>query len=188
MANQTPSLDLATVAAAVSETDTAPLASWNPPFCGDIDLTIKRDGSWWYQGTPIGREAMVRLFARVLWQEEGRYFLKTPVEKIGIQVEDVPFLVTELAQEPSEQGPLLVFTTCTGDRVVASEQHPLRILIDPGSQQPAPYLLIRFGMEGRLSRSVFYQLVALADTQLIDGRPHWVVSSGKARFVLGAYE
>jgi hypothetical protein len=144
------------------ETGIPPLEKWNPEFCGDIDMRIAADGRWFYEGSPIGREAMVKMFARVLWREGDRYFLKTPVEKVGIQVDDVPFFVTQVERRKGEKGIELIFTTSTGDRVLADAEHPIRVETDPKTGEPSPYLMIRFGMEGKLARNLFYQLVELA--------------------------
>lgn len=181
------SFDPAGLASQIGEqTGIPPLERWNPEFCGDIDMRIARDGNWYYQGSIIGRAAMVKLFSRVLWREGERYFLKTPVEKVGIQVEDVPFQVTLMdVEEQGGQGPVLVFTTATGDHVVAGAEHPLRVETDPVSGEPSPYLLIRFGMEGRLSRNLFYQLVEMASTEAGPQGDELVIYSAGERFVLG---
>jgi hypothetical protein len=163
-----------------------PLERWNPDFCGDIDMRIGRDGTWYYMGTPIGRAPMVKLFSRVLWQEEGHYFLKTPVEKVGIQVDDLPFLFVTLEQVQTDRGPELHFTSKTGDQVVAGAAHPLRVLPRPGTDEPAPELEVRFGMWGRVGRSLFYQLVEMAATEpAADGGEELVVYSCGERFSLG---
>lgn len=120
-----------------------PLEQWNPEFCGDIDMRIARDGRWYYEGSPIGREAMVRMFSRVLWKEGDKYFLKTPVEKVGIQVEDVPFQVVSVEHEMGAKGIEMVFTTSTGDRVRADASGRVR------SQNPGAHALfddpLRYG-------------------------------------------
>jgi hypothetical protein len=163
-----------------------PLERWNPEFCGDIDMRIARDGTWFYNGTPIGREAMVKMFSRILWQEEGKFFLKTPVEKVGIQVDDAPFLFVHLEQREGDKGTELVFTSKTGDVVVAGAEHPFRVLYRDGSDEPSPYIAVRFGMEGLIARNLFYELVELAETAEIDGRTHLVIHSAGERFSLGA--
>ncbi|MDI3325429.1 DUF1285 domain-containing protein [Pontibacterium granulatum] len=163
-----------------------PLEKWNPEFCGDIDMHIKRDGSWFYNGTPIGRPAMVKLFSRVLWQEEGKYFLKTPVEKVGIEVDDVPFLMIAVEQREGQQGTELVFTSKTDDVVVAGAEHPIRVEHCAETGEPAPYIAVRFGMEGLIARNVFYELVELADEREIDGEAHLVIESQGELFSLGS--
>ncbi|MBV0932977.1 DUF1285 domain-containing protein [Marinobacterium weihaiense] len=162
-----------------------PLASWNPEFCGDIDMKIARDGRWYYEGSPIGREAMVKMFSRILWKEGDRYFLKTPVEKVGIQVEDAPFQVIGVEHEIGDRGPELIFTTATGDRVRADAEHPLRVEVDPRTKEPSPYLMIRFGMEGRIGRNLFYQLVELGRMVQHGRTTELVVDSAGETFSLG---
>ena len=162
-----------------------PLEQWNPEFCGDIEMRIARDGRWYYQGSPIGREAMVKMFARVLWKEDDQYFLKTPVEKVGIQVDDVPFQVVGVEHEQGEKGAELVFTTSTGDRVRADAEHPIRVEVDPDTGEPSPYLMIRFGMEGRIGRNLFYQLVELARMVERPDVTELVVDSAGETFSLG---
>lgn len=163
-----------------------PLEKWNPEFCGDIDMRIARDGTWFYNGTPIGRERMVKLFSRVLWQEDGNFFLKTPVEKVGIQVDDAPFLFVHLERRDGEQGPELVFTSKTDDVIVAGTQQPVRVEYSDGSDEPSPYLAVRFGMEGLIARNVFYELVEMAQEVEIDGDLHLVVESQGEQFSLGS--
>lgn len=162
-----------------------PLESWNPDFCGDIDMRIAADGQWYYQGSPIGREAMVRMFSRILWKEDERYYLKTPVEKVGIQVEDVPFQVVAVEHEVGEQGPEMIFTTSVGDRIRADAEHPIRVVTDPSTKEPRPYLMIRFGMEGRIGRNLFYQLVGFARMETHKHATELVVDSAGQRFSLG---
>lgn len=168
-----------------TETSVAPLESWNPEFCGDIDMRIARNGQWFYMGTPIGRQRMVNLFARVLWKEDDRYFLKTPVEKIGIQVDDVPFLITGFEQVEGEKGAELWFTSSTEDEICAGAKHPIRVVVDDETGEPSPYIAMRFGMEALISRAVFYQLVELAELEQRDDGEHLVVESAGQRFSLG---
>lgn len=137
--------------------------SWNPPFCGDIDMSIKRDGTWFYLGTPIGRPELVKLFASVLRREENAYFLVTPVEKVGITVEDVPFIATALTVEETDMGPGLKFTTNVGDTVMVDADHPIEVWIDEDTQEPAPYVHIRKDLWALITRSIFYDLVEMAD-------------------------
>ena len=162
-----------------------PLEQWNPEFCGDIDMRITTDGRWLYEGSPIGREAMVRMFSRILWREGDRYFLKTPVEKVGIQVDDVPFLVTRVETQTGDKGEELIFTTSTGDRVRADAEHPIRVETDPETGEPSPYLMIRFGMEGRIVRSLFYQLVEQGRLAEHPDGTELVIDSAGETFSLG---
>lgn len=140
-----------------------PVHLWKPDFCGDLDIQITQDGRWIHEGGEIQRPAMVTLFSTILWREGDNYFLVTPVEKVGIQVEDVPFFFTGLEVRQGAQGQELVFTSSTDDVVIASAEHPLRVETDPQTGEPSPYLMVRYGMEGRLHRNVFYQLADLAE-------------------------
>lgn len=135
-----------------------PVHLWDPPFCGDLDIEIRRDGTWFYLGTPIGRAALVRLFASVLKREDGKFYLVTPVEKVGIRVEDAPFLAVDCTAEAGD----LRFVTNVGDEVVAGPDHPIRVEIAPDGT-PRPYLHVRRGLEARIDRKTFYRLVDLAE-------------------------
>ncbi|WP_439814918.1 DUF1285 domain-containing protein [Zavarzinia sp. CC-PAN008] len=141
-----------------------PVHLWNPPFCGDIDMRIARNGTWFYLGSPIGRPAMVELFASVLRHDpDERYYLVTPVEKVGIQVEDAPFVATLMTASGSGPGQVLTFETNVGDFVSADAAHPIRVTIDPETQEPSPYVLVRDRLEALIARAVFYDLVELAE-------------------------
>lgn len=155
-----------------------PVHLWNPPCCGDIDMRIARDGSWFYLGTPIGRKPMVKLFSSIIRRDGDAYFLVTPVEKVGIQVDDAPFVAVSLQVEGEGEAQLLRFTSNVEDEVVAGIAHPLRFVLDPHTQQPSPYVLIRSNLEALMVRSVFYQLVELARPREIDGQLWLGVWSG----------
>lgn len=155
---------------------------WDPPFCGDIDIEIKKAGDWYYMGTPINRMPLVRLFASVLTQTDGEYFLVTPVEKVRIKVAATPFIVTQWRQQPSPDGPLIVFTTNVGDEFILSQTYPLGITTP---QSPVPCLTIHRGLQAGLHRNVYYQLADIAEPQIMDGVEHWLINSGAARFSLG---
>ncbi len=131
-----------------------PVHLWTPPFCGDLDMRIARDGTWFYQGTPIGRPALVRLFSTILKREGEDYFLVTPVEKVGITVEDAPFVAVDFTAGAGN----LTFETNVGDQVTAGPNHPIRIEHGPGGE-PAPYIHIRAGLEALIDRKSFYRLV-----------------------------
>lgn len=160
----------------------APVHLWNPPDCGDIDMRITADGSWHYMGTPVGRPALVRLFASVLTREDGRYVLKTPAEKIGIKVDDAPFLAVEMAVEESAEGPVLVFRTNLDDLVRCGPDHPLRFAAgdEPGSFRP--YVMVRNGLEARLTRATYLELVALGEVREGPGEAMFGVASGASFF------
>ncbi|HET8704786.1 MAG TPA: DUF1285 domain-containing protein, partial [Pseudomonadales bacterium] len=111
-----------------------PVEKWNPPFCGDIDMRIKRDGSWWYLGTPIGRKPLVRLFSTILRKDDDRYFLVTPVEKVGITVEDAPFVAVGCDVKEGDSGIELNFITNVDDEVTADADHPIRVVFDADLQ------------------------------------------------------
>lgn len=142
----------------------APVHLWTPPFCGDLDMVIKRDGTWFYQGTPIGRQRMVRLFASILKREGDAYFLVTPVEKVGIKVEDVPFIALDLEVQGDAADQALCFTTNMDESVIADAEHPLRVVFDD-TGEPAPYVMVRSGLEARLDRKTFYRLIDLGQEQ-----------------------
>lgn len=161
--------DLARTVAQAARRGPPPVHLWDPPFCGDLDIRIKRDGSWWYLGTPIGRAPLVRLFASVLKREGERYFLVTPVEKVGITVEDVPFLACDFAVAGTGMAQVLEFLTTVEDRVAAGPDNPIRVTRDPGTGEPAPYVHVRRGLEARIDRKSFFRLVDLAVEAPLDG-------------------
>ncbi len=141
----------------------APVHLWDPPFCGDMDMKIARDGTWIHQGQPIRRLAMVQLFASVLMLEDDEYYLVTPVEKVRIQVEDCPFVATEMDMLMEDGNQRLRFTTNTGEIVYAGVEHELCVDTDPVSGEPHPTIHVRSGLKALLSRSVFYRLVNEAE-------------------------
>lgn len=146
-----------------------PVHLWNPDFCGDIDMRIARDGTWYYLGTPIGRKPMVRLFSTIIRRDGDDYFLITPVEKVGIRVDDAPFVAVMLEVVGSGEAQVLRFTSNVEDQAEAGPQNPLRFEIDPDTQEPSPYVLMRSNLEALIHRNVFYQLVDLAVPRVIDG-------------------
>ncbi|MBA1190575.1 DUF1285 domain-containing protein [Pseudomonas entomophila] len=162
-----------------------PVHLWNPAFCGDIDMRIARDGTWYYQGTPITRPAMVRLFSGILRRDEDRYVLVTPVEKVGIRVDDAPFVAVTLEVSGEGEGQSLRFVTTVGDQVEAGPSHPLRVDLDPHTQAPSPYVLVRTNLEALIHRNVFYQLVDLAVERQVEGVPWLGVWSGGVFFPIG---
>lgn len=160
----------------------APVHLWNPDFCGDLDMQIRRDGSWYYLGTPIGRPALVKLFSSILKLEDGKYYLVTPVEKVGITVEDAPFIAVDFQLENPGPDQVLVFTTHVDDVVRAGPDHPLRVAETPGSETPAPYLMVRNGLEARIDRKSFYRLVDLGEEARHEGEAWFGVRSGGVFF------
>jgi uncharacterized protein len=164
-----------------------PVETWNPPDCGDIDMRIAVDGTWFYLGTPIGRPALVRLFSTILRRElDGRYVLVTPVEKVGIKVEDAPFVAVRVDAEGAWQERRLRFLTNVGDEVVAGGEHPLRVAYR--GEEPRPYVHVRGGLEARVSRAVFYELVAMAEEREASGGRELGVWSDGVWFSLGSPE
>jgi len=160
-----------------------PVHLWNPPFCGDIDMEIRRDGTWFYDGSPIGRPAMVRLFSTILKKEEGKHFLVTPVEKVGIRVEDAPFVAQDFDVEGEGNGAaqLVTFTTNVGDTVAAGPGHAIRVERD-ASGEPSPYVHVRAGLEALIDRKSFYRLVDIGEAQDVGGVAWFGVWSGGAFF------
>lgn len=150
-----------------------PVHLWNPPFCGDLDMRIARDGTWFYLGTPIGRPALVRLFSTILKREGDDYFLVTPVEKVGIKVDDAPFLAVDF--NAKDDG--LQFETLTGDTMTAGPDHPIRVVRDPETGEPSPYILVRTNLEALIDRKSFYRLVDLGEHDTVDGQSWFGVRS-----------
>ena len=138
-----------------------PVHLWNPPFCGDLDMRIARDGTWFYLGTPIGRFELVKLFSSILKREDGKYFLVTPVEKVGIIVDDAPFVAVDFDATGNGDEQVLSFSTHVGDTAVAGPDHPIRVMRDPQTGEPSPYVLIRADLEALIDRKSFYRLVEL---------------------------
>ena len=157
-----------------------PVHLWNPPYCGDIGLVIKRDGTWLYDGSPIGRKALVKLFSSILrYDDDGKYYLVTPTEKILVTVEDAPFVATLMVSAGRAQGQILQFTNNVGDIFEAGETHPLRFAFDEETNEPAPYVTVRSNLEALMSRAVFYDLVSLGATWEVEGEDYFGVwSSG----------
>ncbi|MEG1041743.1 MAG: DUF1285 domain-containing protein [Pseudomonas sp.] len=168
-----------------SEKGLPPVHLWNPDFCGDIDMRIARDGTWYYLGTPIGRKPMVRLFSTIMRRDGDDYFLVTPVEKVGIKVDDAPFVAVTLEVQGAGEQQVLRFTTNVDDQAEAGPEHPLRFEIDPHTQEPSPYVHVRDNLEALIHRNVFYQLVELAVPQRIDGEQWLGVWSGGTFYPIG---
>ncbi len=136
-----------------------PVEKWNPPFCGDIDMQIRRDGTWFYEGTPIGRIGLVKLFSTILIREEDKYFLVTPVEKVGITVEDAPFVAVDFEATGKGKDQQLTFVTNLDDVSEAGPDAPIRVVRDDETGEPSPYILIRRNLEALIDRKSFYRLV-----------------------------
>jgi hypothetical protein len=176
------SLSLAQIAQMAAEKKLPPVEKWNPSHCGDSAMRIARDGTWFHEGSPIGRPAMVRLFSTILRREpDGGFVLVTPVEKLAIEVEDAPFVAVELKTEGEREKRSLAFRLNTGDLVVGGPDHPLRLRA--GEDGPHPYLEVRSGLDALVSRSVYYELAELALAE--GGEPPGLWSDGTF-FPLGA--
>jgi uncharacterized protein len=160
-----------------SDKGPAPVHLWNPPYCGEIDMRIAADGAWFYQKTPIGRPALVKLFASILKREADRYFLVTPVEKCGIVVDDAPFLAVELRIDDAEAGRRLDFRTNVDDWVTCGPGHPLRFETEATTGGLKPYLHIRRDLWAKVTRALFYDLVDLGEERDIGGTPMFGVAS-----------
>lgn len=174
--------NLATAARAAAKKGPAPVHLWNPPFCGDLDMEIRRDGTWFYLGTPIGRPALVRLFASIIRKDGEDYFLVTPVEKVGIRVVDAPFVAVDAEASGEGRDQIIAFTTNVGDTVTAGPGHPIRVTRDPVTGEPAPYVLVRANLEALIDRKTFYRLVELGAHGLHDGQDWFGIWSGGAFF------
>lgn len=157
------------------------------PGCGDVPMRIARDGTWFYQGSPIGRKPLVKLFSTVLRREaDGSFWLVTPVERCRIAVDDAPFLAVEMRVSGSGRSQCLRFRTNVDDEVTAGAAHPIRVLEDQRTGEPSPYIVVRAGLEALIARAVFYDLVELAETATVDGRATLGVWSDGMFFALGA--
>jgi hypothetical protein len=161
-----------------------PVHLWNPPFCGDLDMRIAADGIWYYYGTPIGRPALVKLFASVLKREDDRYYLVTPVEKCGIVVEDAPFLAVELKIEAQASQRILHFRTNVDDWVVCGPQHALRFEPEPQPGGLKPYLHVRANLWAKVTRALLYDLVELGEERDVGGQRMFGVASGGEFFAM----
>jgi uncharacterized protein len=181
-----------------------PVHLWNPPFCGDLDMRIAADGTWYYLKTPIGRPALVRLFASVLKREGDQYFLVTPVEKCGIQVEDAPFLAVELriehateqvelgaehrteprTEHGTERRHILHFRTNVDDWVACGPGHPLRFEPEFETGGLKPYLHVRRDLWAKVTRALFYDLVELGEEREVDGQRMFGIASAGEFFAM----
>lgn len=156
----------ATATAAVKQRGPAPVHLWNPPFCGNIDMRIARDGTWYHEGGPITRPAMVKLFSSILRKDGDAYFLVTPVEKVGIIVEDAPFVAQDFTVAGSGADQTLTFETHIGETATAGPDNPIRV--DITGEDPAPYVTIRANLEAKIDRKTFYRMVELGEEQTIE--------------------
>ncbi len=154
-----------------------PVERWNPDFCGDIDMRIAADGTWFYNGTPIGRPALVKLFASILRKDPERFVLVTPVERVGIAVEDAPFLAVEMAVEGEGSGRAVAFRTNVDDLVRVDAGHPLRFERDD-ADGVKPYVLVRGGLWARVTRALTFDLLDLGEERTVGGETLFGVAAG----------
>ncbi len=155
-----------------------PVHLWNPPDCGDLDMRIARDGTWFYMGTPIGRPELVRLFSTILRKDGDRYVLVTPVEKVGIIVDDAPFVAVDFEAEGAGAAQVLTFVTNLGDETVAGPEHPIRVVRDPETGEPSPDVHVRADLEALIDRKSFYRLVEIGAHQEHEGASWFGLWSG----------
>jgi len=173
---------LADAARAAAGKGPPPVHLWNPPFCGDLDMRIARDGTWFYLGTPIGRKPLVKLFSSILRKDGDAYFLVTPVEKVGITVDDAPFVAVDFEVAGTGDAQSLTFVTQVDDVATAGPDHPIRVERDPVTGEPSPYVHIRADLEALIDRKSFYRLVELGVTARHDGVDWFGLWSGGAFF------
>ena len=169
---------LANSARAASKGGLPPVHQWNPPDCGDLDIRIARDGTWFYLGTPIGRPELVRLFSTILRKDGDRYVLVTPVEKVGIVVDDAPFVAVDFTVDGLDTAQTLTFETNVGDFASAGPDNPIRVVRDPDTGEPAPYVLIRANLEALIDRKSFYRMVDIGAHADHDGQSWFGLWSG----------
>ncbi len=180
MTEQTPKTGLAGITEAAKQAPgrgLPPVHLWHPDHCGDIDIVIRADGVWMHEGSPIGRPELVRLFSTILRLDPDGYHLVTPGEKLKITVVDLPFRAVAVRREGGD----LVFTTDVGDETTAGSEHPLTVETDPETGEPAPRVHVRAGLEARIVRSVFYEMVEMGE---VEG-DRLVLRSGGQTFDLG---
>ena len=163
-----------------------PVHLWNPPLCENVEMRIDREGRWFFMNSPIGRERMVKLFSKVLrLDEDGEYYLVTPVEKIRVEVEERPFLIIDyqLIKKGKEQ--LISFETNTSDIFLLDKDHPITVSVNPKTGEPKPYVLVRSNLEGIISRNIYYKLIELAETKKVEGEQILVLKSDNQDFEIG---
>ena len=163
-----------------------PVHLWNPPLCENVEMKIDREGRWFFMNSPIGRERMVELFSKVLrLDEDGEYYLVTPVEKIRIEVEERPFLIIDYQLIKKDDKQVISFETNTGDIFLLDKDHPINVNINPKTGEPKPYVLVRSNLEGIISRNIYYKLIELAETKKVEGEQILVLKSDNQDFEIG---
>ncbi|WP_107495362.1 DUF1285 domain-containing protein [Thalassobius sp. I31.1] len=172
--------NLASAVKAASKKGPPPVHLWNPDFCGDLDMRIARDGTWWYLGTPMGRKELVKLFSSIIRKDGEDYFLVTPVEKVGITVDDAPFVAIDFETTGEGRDQVMTFVTHVDDEAVAGPENPIRVVRDPETGEPSPYVLIRANLEALIDRKSFYRLVEIGAHEDLEGESWFGVwSSGQ---------
>ena len=161
-----------------------PVEKWNPPFCGEIDMHILRNGKWTYMGSEIKRPAMIKLFSNIIrLDDDGHYYLVTPVEKVRIKVDDVPFVAVSMKRIKDKGVSSLSFTTNVKDEVTLSKENPIEIIIND-NDEPSPYITIRRNLKALISRSVYYDLINMAEEEIINDKKFLVIKSNHISFKL----
>ncbi|KGB81312.1 proteophosphoglycan precursor [Rhodovulum sp. NI22] len=174
--------NLASAAKQAGKKGPPPVHLWNPPFCGDLDMRIARDGTWFYLGTPIGRPGLVKLFSSILRKDGEDYFLVTPVEKVGITVEDAPFVAQDFETEGADKEQNITFFTHVGDAATAGPDNPIRVARDSETGEPSPYVTIRANLEALIDRKSFYRLVDIGTHAPHEGQSWFGLWSGGVFF------
>lgn len=165
-----------------------PVDKWNPDFCGDIDIKIMKNGTWFYMGTEIKRPAMVKLFSNIIrLDSDNFYYLVTPVEKVRIKVEDAPFVAISLIKENNNNIDNLYFVTNMQEKILLSKNNPIEIKINKKNDEPSPYVLVRKNLKALILRSVFYELIELASEGVIDGKKCLYLESNREVFKIYEY-
>lgn len=163
-----------------------PVHLWNPPLCENVEMKIDREGRWFFMNSPIGRERMVELFSKVLrLDEDGEYYLVTPVEKIRIEVEERPFLIIDYQLIKKDEKQVISFETNTKDIFFLDKDHPINVKTNPKTGEPKPYVLVRSNLEGIISRNIYYKLIELAETKKVEGEQILVLKSDNQDFEIG---
>ena len=157
---------------------------WNPKYCGEIDMRIARDGTWYYCKSPIGRKAIVKLFSSILRKETDKYFLITPVEKVGIIVDDVPFIAIDFEKIVHSETSYIIFQTNVDEKVLLSRNNPIRIVFNESTQEPSPYIVVRENIEARIDRKSFYRLIELGEYSKKNGIEYFGIQSDNTFFPL----
>jgi len=163
-----------------------PVHLWNPPLCENVEMRIDREGRWFFMNSPIGRKRMVKLFSKVLrLDDDGEYYLVTPVEKIRIEVEERPFLIIDYQLITKNKRQLISFETNTGDMFLLDKEHPIKVSTNPKTGEPKPCVLVRSNLEGIISRNIYYKLVELSDIKKENGENIFLLKSNNQTFEIG---